>query len=161
MSQSDKQPGWLVIGLGNEYRGDDAVGVVVARRIKRKIGGARVVERRDASLLLEAWDAAANVIVVDAMRSGSACGTILRLDAVKDRLPAEWQSLSTHAVGLSEAIELARLANAMPERLVVYGIEGSRFESSQVITPEVDRAAWQVVGMIMREMTKQGDGVPT
>ena len=35
---------------------------------------------------------------------------------------------STHALGLADAVELARSLGRLPQRVVVYGIEGAAFE---------------------------------
>ena len=50
----------LVIGLGNDYRHDDAVGRVVARRLKAIEGDdVRVVEESgEGAALIEAWKGA-------------------------------------------------------------------------------------------------------
>ena len=42
-------------------------------------------------------------------------------------LPAELFRASTHHFGLAEAVELARAVGQLPERLVVFGIEGASF----------------------------------
>ena len=36
---------------------------------------------------------------------------------------------STHAVGIGEAIELARTLDRLPGRLIVYAVEGHRFDA--------------------------------
>ena len=47
-------------------------------------------------------------------RSGAAPGTTRRLDASRERLPAELFRGSTHALGLAEAVELARALDRLP-----------------------------------------------
>ena len=107
----------LVIGLGNAARGDDAAGLVAARRL----GG--VEHEGDLLALLDVWEGA-------------------------DSAPRS--STSTHAVGLAEAIELARTLGRLPARLVVYGIEGERFEAGTGLTPAVS-AALAAVAAAVRE----------
>jgi hypothetical protein len=41
MSQPQSLP--LIIGVGNEYRGDDAVGLIVARRLKERLADSAIV----------------------------------------------------------------------------------------------------------------------
>jgi Ni,Fe-hydrogenase maturation factor len=41
MSQTQSLP--LIIGIGNEYRGDDAVGLIVARLLKERLADSAIV----------------------------------------------------------------------------------------------------------------------
>jgi hydrogenase maturation protease len=128
----------LIAGVGNDWRGDDAAGLVAARRLRELLPGVRVVEIvGDASALLDAWDGAALAIVIDAVRSGAPPGTIHRLDGG----PAAALRLgSTHAIGLAETIELGRTLDRLPARLELYGIEGARFDTRAELSPSVARA---------------------
>jgi hydrogenase maturation protease len=131
-----------VIGLGNAARGDDAAGLIAARRL----GG--IEHEGDPLALLDVWDGAESVVVIDAVRSGAAAGTIHRLDA-DEPLPAALRtSTSTHAVGLAEAVELARALGRLPARLTVYGIEGERFDAGTGLTPAVSAAVDAVVDAV-------------
>jgi hydrogenase maturation protease len=129
----------LIAGIGNPWRGDDAAGLVAARRLGEALPGVRVVEvEGDPAALLDLWAGAELAIVVDAVRSGAPPGTIHRLDA--SALPAGLRSASTHALGLADAVELARALDRLPARVELYGIEGARFEPGEALTPAVARA---------------------
>lgn len=137
----------LFVGIGNPLRGDDAAGLLVARSLrKRGVDGIEVRELEGEPVdLIEAWEGADLVIVADAVSSGGEPGEVRRIDAGSGPLPAALAGPSTHALGLSEAIELARSLERLPERLVVYGIEGSRFEAgaerSAAVLAAVERVA--------------------
>lgn len=125
----------VVIGIGNAARGDDAAGLIVARRL----GG--VEHEGDPVALLDVWRGADRAVVVDAVSSGAAPGTVQRFDAAAAPLPAHLRSsTSTHAFGLAEAIELGRALGRLPPELTVYGIEGERFEAATELTPAVAAA---------------------
>ncbi len=80
----------------------------------------------DPSTLLDTWDGADEVVVVDAVVSGCDPGTVLTLDVSHDPLPSQgWGSGGTHALGLAAAVELARALGRLPRRLVVVGVEGA------------------------------------
>ena len=49
-------------------------------------------------------------------------------------------SSSTHALGLAEAIEIARSLGRLPTRVRVVGIEGARFDFGRGLSPEVEDA---------------------
>ena len=93
--------GVLVIGLGNELRGDDAVGIEVVRRLQELAPDLDLIGMEGEPVgLLNAWLGATGVVVVDSMRSGAAPGTVRRFDAAAEPIPGHLNgSASTHAVG--------------------------------------------------------------
>ena len=132
----------ILIGVGNAWRGDDGAGLAVARRV-RELAPAGVDVREvegDATTLLEAWAGAEHVAVVDAGESGAAAGTVLRFDACSQPLPVGGLRSSTHAFGVSDAVELARALGHLPDRLDVYVIEGENFTAGERLSPAVQRA---------------------
>jgi hydrogenase maturation protease len=140
----------LVIGVGNEWRSDDAAGLVVARRLREPCPAARVIEREGEPLdLIDEWSGADDAIVVDAVRSGAEPGTIHRLDAAEQRLPAELFRGSTHAFSVAEAVELGRALGRLPSRLLVLGIEGEDFTAGAGLSPAVERAVDGLVGELL------------
>ena len=141
-----------MIGVGNRYRSDDGAGPEVARRIA--VTGALAAREADGdpAALLEAWEAADAAVLVDAVRSGAPTGTIHRFDASATALPETFRgSTSTHALGLGGAIELGRMLGRLPARVVVYGIEGERFEHGQELSPHVAAALGELVERVSRE----------
>jgi hydrogenase maturation protease len=137
----------IVIGVGNAWRGDDAAGLEVVRRLDDlALAGVEVREvEGDASVLVDAWAGAEHVVVVDAAASGAAPGTISHFDALAGPLPARSVRSSTHAFGVPDAIELSRALGRLPERLDVYAIEGERFAAGGRLSPAVERAVADVV----------------
>jgi hydrogenase maturation protease len=147
--QSERGPRLTaVIGVGNEWRRDDAAGLAVARRLRGRLPAhVSVLEHEGEPVaLVDAWSAARLAVVVDAVSSGAAPGTIHRVDGRRERLPAELFRGSTHAFGLAEAVELARALERLPARLLVYGIEGECFGAGSGLSPEVERAVEELVG---------------
>jgi hydrogenase maturation protease len=144
----------LVIGIGNELRGDDGAGVAVARRLRAAAPDEIeiAVHQGEAAGLIDVWRGRTTAVVVDAMRSGAPPGTIRRLDASREPLPG-WVrgSSSTHALGLREAIELARTLERLPSRLIVYAIEGSSFQTGSPLTDRVRDRVGQLVSMVLDE----------
>ena len=141
-----------MIGVGNEYRSDDAAGLIVARRLRAR--GVNAVEQEGEPVaLLEAFADREAAIVVDAVRSGAAPGTVHRVDVSKRPLPAELcGASSTHAVGVGEAIELARALDRLPPRAIVFGVEGERFEAGTGLSAAVTAAVEPLVEVILAEL---------
>jgi hydrogenase maturation protease len=133
-----------VIGVGNPWRGDDGAGLEVARRV----GG--VPYKGDGTGLIDVWDHAADVVVVDAAAAAVAPGTIHRFDAAASPLPARSLRSSSHHFGVADAVELARSLDRLPARLTVYAIEGEDFAAGHELSPAVRRAVDQVVGELGR-----------
>ncbi|HEY7602965.1 MAG TPA: hydrogenase maturation protease [Gaiellaceae bacterium] len=124
-----------VIGLGNEWRRDDGAGLEVARRTGgRQLDGEPVA-------LVEALVGADEVTIVDAVSSGAPAGTVHEFEAGAEPLPVRlFGASSTHALGLAEALELARSLGRLPTRVRVLGIEGARFDYGRGLSPEVEAA---------------------
>jgi hydrogenase maturation protease len=95
----------VVVGIGHPSAGDDGVGIAVARSLAAR--GLEVREGADASILVELLGEGRRVIVVDAVVGGGAPGSVLCLAA--DSIPAGVAPLSTHGVGVADALELARV----------------------------------------------------
>lgn len=139
----------LIIGCGNRHRGDDGAGILVAERLLEL--GVEVETRTGETVdLLEAWNGADDVIVVDAVISGAPAGTVQEWDG-REPLPLLRQSASatTHGLSVAEAIELGCVLDRLPRRLRVYGIEGQRFEPGAEMSQEVRRAIEEVVRRII------------
>jgi hydrogenase maturation protease len=132
----------MVIGVGNAWRGDDGAGLAVARRL-RELSPAGVEVRElegDATALVDTWSGAERVVVIDAAESGAPPGTVQRFDARLQPLPVRSLRSSTHAFGVSDAVELARALGRLPDRLDVYAIEGASFTAGEHLSPAVGRA---------------------
>jgi len=133
----------VVIGVGNDLRGDDGAGLEAARRVRECEPPPSIKVRLhegEAVGLLELWDGADAAVVVDTVRSGAPPGTIHRLDATHEPLPSLARRASSHTIGVGEAIELARVLGTLPSGLLVYGVEGIQFETGTGLSDEVAAA---------------------
>ncbi len=158
----------VVIGVGHEGRGDDVVGLLVARRLAARdvaaddaSGGLRVVEHDgDGMDLVLVWEGAERAIVVDAVVSEALPkGGLHRFEAHREALPTRiFAGHSTHALGVADAIELARAIDRLPQSLVVYGIECARFDTGGEPDPAVLAAVEPVVDRILAELDPPSGG---
>jgi len=144
----------LLIGIGHDYRRDDSVGLVIARELgKRNLPGTAVVEAAGGGMaLIAAWQGAQRVFLFDAVSTGGQAGTVHRLDAQAQALPAALFLYSTHGWGLAEALALARVLGQWPPQLILYGIEGGDFGWGTGLTPAVAAAARQVIERLTQEI---------
>lgn len=149
---SDAAGKTLIIGVGNVYRGDDGAGIVAARLLKSQLPHEiRVIEQSgEGTALAESWKGAERVILVDAAQSGAAPGTVRHFDAHKEKIPREMFQGSTHTFGVADAIELARTLKEMPPHMVIYTIEGERFDYSMQLTDSVASGVRAAVNAIRK-----------
>lgn len=157
----DRPSAVLVVGLGNELRRDDGAGIMVARGLMaREIGrGIEVREQPGEPItLLDAWRGRGAAVVVDAMCSGAAPGTIVRLDAHGEPLRETLRcTSSTHAVSLADALELGRALDKLPGQLIVYAVEGREFTAGTGVSDAVRAALPRVADSVLREAWRLRD----
>ena len=153
MSATEK-PTTLIIGVGNPLRGDDDAGAAVIQRLQNRLPPSAKTLQLDSDgvSLMEAWRGFEQVILVDAACSGAAPGAIHRFDANRTELPRGLFHYSSHLFGVAEAVELARQLERLPERLVVYGIEGTAFAYGEGLSAAVAEAMERVAMAILAEL---------
>lgn len=147
-----------VIGCGTPDAGDDAVGLLAVRACREALVMLGDVDVRelasplDAVHLLEGADA---VVVVDAIRAptgGREPGELVRAEGGPDGLPAELRSsLSSHGLGLAEAMGLAA-ALGRPPRIVFVGVEAGDVTAGRPLSPAVAGALPRLVDLVMDEV---------
>ncbi|MGA8275085.1 MAG: hydrogenase maturation protease [Thermoplasmata archaeon] len=144
----------LLIGVGNLHRHDDALGLEVADRAKERLGDrARVVPFDGESTgLLDLWTGAGLVVIVDAIRSHGTPGHLHRFEGDLTPLLAEPSTSSTHGLGVAEAWRLGRSLDQLPERLVVFGVEGEDFSPGIGLSPAVARSLGSLTDAIVAEV---------
>ena len=144
----------LVAAIGNPDRGDDGVGPLVAHKLFGKLpaGAELVVRAGDMMSLIEDWAGVDAVICVDASTQRGAPGRVYRIDLAEESLPPELSFTSSHAFGLAETIELARVLDLAPKQMVIYAIEGACFDTGAPFTPAVLSAAAEVADCIAGEV---------
>lgn len=146
----------LVIGIGNSFRGDDGAGLAVVSRLREAAPGFVSVREcsGEGAALMACWAGCQTVILIDATHSGAAPGTVRRIEAHNQHLPTGFAGCSTHGFGVAEAIELSRAIDELPENLIVYGIEGERFDTGRELSPAVGNSVEQVARQILAEVSR-------
>ncbi|HEY7303789.1 MAG TPA: hydrogenase maturation protease [Bryobacteraceae bacterium] len=139
----------LIIGIGNPDRGDDAAGILVARRLRER--GIEAIEHACAMLnLLDLWATGDRVILADAVVYKAAAGSIQVWDPWKEPLQRITFRASTHEFNLADTIELARTLGRLPKWMRIYGIEGRDFEAGtgpcEEVASAADRVAEEIAG---------------
>ncbi|MDY6798280.1 MAG: hydrogenase maturation protease [Pseudomonadota bacterium] len=146
-----------VIGIGNRDRGDDALGPLVVDALRDRLAAtvSAVEHSGEVAGLLDLISGAGAVYLVDAAVMGLEPGSFREFDASTSPLPALGGAFSSHALGLSEAIELARALDALPSVCRVFAVEATSFEAgeglSQPVAFKLPRVTQAVIDRIRRE----------
>lgn len=132
----------VVLGVGNTFRGDDGVGVAVARRVGQTVGASGevdvLVSSGEPTALIDAWSGRPFAIVVDAIAGGDGPpGAVEIVRADEDELPWAGRFSGTHDVDLTQAIALGRALDQLPAALVVVGVHGEVFAPGDRLSPAV------------------------
>ena len=139
-----------VIGLGNEHRHDDAAGLVAARRLRAHGIPAEEYDG-DPAGLIERWQGVDDLLLIDAVVSGGAPGTVYCLDASVGPLDSVVFRSSTHALGLGDAVELARALEVLPGKVMVLGVEVRDVTPGIGLSPEVEGALAELVLRVVKK----------
>jgi hydrogenase maturation protease len=147
-----------VIGLGQALRGDDAAGIEAVRRWQREYAETashaivQYAELPGLALLemLEGFEAA---VIVDAVESAAAAGTVYRLGP--DDLDAfSTGAKSAHGWGVAETLQLGRQLGALEEgvRIRLVGIAAAHMETGKPLSEAVMQALPAACGAIEAEV---------
>jgi hydrogenase 3 maturation protease len=138
-----------LVGIGNELRGDDAAGVLVARRLYRQLSRQIAIPKN--LLIIDAGTAPENctgavrrfapgqVVLVDAMDWGGEPGGILWADGSDTR---GWSG-STHTLPLS--VLAAYLEAELGCVVTIAGIQPACLDFTAPLSSAVDRAVDELV----------------
>ncbi len=144
-----------IIGVGNAWRGDDAAGLSVARRLRQdNLPQVEIAESPGTGgSILEAWKDAARVIVVDAVVAGGSPGVIYRFDAHDPAatFPVS-RSPSSHGWGLSEALALGKVFQDLPPSSLFMGLKGKILPSAAELSPAVGAAIPEAARRIAQDI---------
>lgn len=144
----------VVIGVGNPFRRDDGVGHSIVELLERRRPPGVMLAALDGepARIVEAWSGARLAVVVDAVRTDAPPGTIHRFEVGTAALPV-WSPVGgSHALGVEAAVDLGRVLRRLPERLVLYGIEGSDFGAGPGLSAPVQRATAALADRLTAEL---------
>jgi hydrogenase maturation protease len=146
----------LVLGLGNPILTDDAVGIIAAEEVRRRLDREDVVVDQ-ASVgglgLLELILGYDKVILLDAIRTEAGQpGQVHRLSP--DQFRGNLRAASPHDVTLTTALELGRrLRKDVPGEIVILAVEAADTETfGEELTPAVAAAVSEVVKLVLQEL---------
>lgn len=149
----------LVLGLGNILLHDEGVGVHAVEALQQRHRLPPEVSVVDGGTcgmdLLEIIAAARHLIVVDAVKTGAAPGTLVRLAG--DQVPAFFRTrISPHQLGLSELLATLTLHGEAPDTVTVIGCVPSDLTTGLGLSPGIATRLDDIVSMVAAELGRLG-----
>jgi hydrogenase maturation protease len=146
-----------IFGIGSPA-GDDQAGWLTVDALLAlgiRAGDGLVIEKLDrpGSALIALLERAERVVLVDAMQGGGEIGQIRHVAA------ADWPryrgGLSSHGLGVIDALLLAEELGSLPPGLELYGIEVGGATPRSRPSREIQAAAARLASMIADQLTRR------
>jgi hydrogenase maturation protease len=147
----------VVIGVGNEFRRDDGAGPAVVARLYGQVpkGTELVVSDGEPARMIEAWAGMPLAVVVDAVRADPAVPGRLHRLVLDQAAAGAPQAMSSHGLGLEDAIGLALALDRMPGRLVVHAVEAADLTQGTGLTPAVAAVIDALADAVLHEVMER------
>lgn len=158
-THTDVKPTILILGIGNLVMTDDGVGVQVVQRLQREYRFPAQVDIMDGGTLgldiLPRLEGIERLIVVDAVETGQAPGTCVRLYG--DEIPVALETkISPHQMGLKDLLSVAMLMGHAPREMVLVGVQPGSIEMGTELTCDVEAKVEYMVDNVLNELRNWG-----
>ncbi len=152
----------LVLGIGNVLMMDDSVGVRAIEELQSAYHFPAGVELLDGGTsgieLLSHIGGRDHLIIIDALKSGHAPGTIVRVEG--EDVPARFMTrISPHQLGLSDVLAAATISGQLPSNLLLFGVEPKKIELGLGLTDEVRASFDELLETVVNELRRIGCAV--
>lgn len=130
----------IVIGLGNDFRGDDKLGVLVIKEMKKNLPEIAdyFIEQGDPTRLADLWDDK-NTVIVDAVKAPEGSPEIFEINSLRE-LRRSYVNFSTHSIDLKEALMLCDILQEKPKSIYIVGVRGSHWEVGSEMSDYVEKS---------------------
>jgi hydrogenase maturation protease len=149
----------VVLGVGNLLMTDEGIGphAIDALALRYDIG-ADVQLIDGGCSAMELLDDMANadlLVIVDAVASGKAPGTIVSLEG--DAVPRFFTTkLSPHQVGLSDVLATLAIMEQGPMETIIIGVEPAKLALGMELSPVVAASLPHVLALVVDELVARG-----
>ena len=149
----------LILGVGNLLLRDEGIGVHVVQALSEEElpVDVEVVDAGTSALdVLTRIEPVEKMIVVDAVRGGSAPGTIYRFTPEEVQVESGVEA-SLHEIGLMDALNAAKMLGSAPKMTVIIGVEPAAIEWGTELSAEVGARIPEVLERVRAELQDHGD----
>jgi hydrogenase maturation protease len=141
----------VVVCLGNQYLGDDGLGLAVARELGRRGLGEGVLVRAHQTFdlwLLSQYSGASQLIIVDAVKSGSQPGTVTEHEVTPR--PDSLSSIpGLHSLEVHDLVDFASRTGMLRCPVTVIGVEPKDCDVGEGLSPDVEKSVPDVVSRVL------------
>ena len=152
----------VVLGVGNILLSDEGVGVRTIEKLQLTYnlppevvvidGGTTGME------MLEDLSNADHIIIIDAVRSGKAPASIVRL--ADEQVPVFFKTkLSPHQIGLSDVLATLAFIGEQPGGVTIFGVEPVSLKTGMALTPQVEARLPELMDLVVTELRELGVAV--
>ena len=149
----------LVLGIGNLVMSDDGIGVRVVQLLGERYRFPADVSILDGGTLgldlLPRLEGVERLLVVDAVETGKASGTLVRL-AGEDVPMALEIKVSPHQMGLKDLLAVAMLQGFLPRQMVLWGVQPDLIEMGMELSEDVAAQLEPLVDRVLTELAGWG-----
>jgi hydrogenase maturation protease len=147
----------LVLGLGNILLSDEGTGVRAVEALQRRYDCSHTAEFVDGGTmgldLLPHIEGRSHLFILDALKTGHAPGTVLRIDDP----PAYLRSrTSPHQTGLADVLAIAAMTGDLPPNIALFGIEPMDLSTGLALSREVAENMERMLEMVVAELKSIG-----
>lgn len=140
----------LIIGIGNEYCGNDALGIIIAQRLKESFPDYDLKTGAFSGIdFLEAIEEVDEVIVIDTiLKPDLPIGSLIELK-IEDFAGLKNFSY-LHSMNLTNAVELGRQLNInLPQKIKIFGIVvDKKGEIGEEISPGLNDSLDKIINIL-------------
>ena len=147
----ERLSGWkhiVILGIGNEFGGDDSLGIQAAQKLRRTLSNMPRVEVITAGIAPENFTgllrklSPSHVVLIDAAETGELAGTIELIEPhrIEKRMP------STHAIPLYMLTEY--LEQELDAKVLILGIQPKRLSFGTAVSGEVEVSIDKLVSLL-------------
>ena len=149
----------LILGVGNLLMSDEGVGVHVIQRLVASYQLPEQVQILDGGTLgmdlLYYLEGIENLLLIDAVQAHKEPGTLIRLEG--DDVPAFLSiKISPHQLGVPDMLAAAKLKDAYPQRIVLWGVQPERLEIGLDLSPKVESKVDTIIENILDQLQAWG-----
>ena len=141
----------LIIGIGNEMRGDDALGIIAVNDLKERFPNLAeyCIVQGDPTRLIDRWESK-DVVIIDAIQSARlAAGTLHLVRSLDKLLTQEEKLYSSHSIGLKQALELGKYLQKLPASCFFVGVTGKNWKFGAPLSNEVKHSLPKIIASIL------------
>jgi len=154
VAEHHNRPRVAIVGVGNILMGDDGVGIRVVEALQKHALPDNV-ELHDAGTafqdLLPDLAECELVVIVDAVRTGDAPGTIHRFDLGSEDIGSDGTALSVHDINVVAAMRLQMVAGEPLPPTRVLGVEPGEVALKLDLSDEVRARVPEIADLAVRE----------